>query len=286
MTSSEHRIRFAFRLALYYHLFHRAWDPAMDKNIPIKMLVDSLIENSNILMCAIVEERSGSTLIKIRVGNNNGDQTGEDGGVTQNSNVYFKRKNDKQVKRDLSRVQKHNCPKPVHMMSTRSRTDIEKPRSTSPMRESDPTYSQVASPESIINSPATPNCLSLSDQSPVQPYQNTQLSVDSSEEHDEEPCLNNSVSDSASVGSDSQLESSEEMPSEMPSEETDFSDRNASAASHVETKPKHNKRNVSASGSSSSFLDFLMTERGEQYFCSEIRKAVKMGCNDSHIDDT
>ena len=72
----------------------------MDKNIPIKMFLDSLIENNDILMCKVIGEKSGSTLIKLRVKDpKNGGQCNV-GEVTQKSKVEFKPVTLKQVKKD------------------------------------------------------------------------------------------------------------------------------------------------------------------------------------------
>ena len=92
----------------------------MDKNTPIKLMLDKLIENGTILMCSVQAEASGSTLIKIRLENHDGDHCEDMGEATQNSDVFFRRKNQKQVKRDVTRLKTHQGQSESHRMNTRS----------------------------------------------------------------------------------------------------------------------------------------------------------------------
>ena len=80
----------------------------MDVNHNIKMLLDSLMATNKLMTWQIYQERSGNTLVKIRFGYH------ENGGPAlptdeiQNSNTFFKRKSDKQVRRDTERAKTHS----------------------------------------------------------------------------------------------------------------------------------------------------------------------------------
>ena len=68
----------------------------MDSTSTIKVILDSYLENGKLLMCAMHRERSGSILFKLRIEEiGNGDQNREGGEATPNSNMYFRRKNQK-----------------------------------------------------------------------------------------------------------------------------------------------------------------------------------------------
>ena len=68
----------------------------MDNKPHIKMLIDGMMENHDIVMCGLFKEKSGSSLLKIRFND-------LPGGGTRNSNIHFRRKSDKQFNRDITR---------------------------------------------------------------------------------------------------------------------------------------------------------------------------------------
>ena len=90
----------------------------------IKMLLGSLMATNKLMTWQIYQERSGNTLVKIRFGYH------ENGGPAlptdeiQNSNTFFKRKSDKQVRRDTERAKTHSDR--ITRSKVRSRTQHEK----------------------------------------------------------------------------------------------------------------------------------------------------------------
>ena len=252
----------------------------MDKKIPIKMLLDSLIENNDIIMCKVIGEKSGSTLIKLRV---NAAKHGDQGGATPNPNVCRDSEKQNQVKSDLTKPQKHDGQSTGHFIKTRSRTAKEEPRSSSPYRDCVPLSNQVASPDSVLNSPdVASECLSFPDQSPVLPCLSgdgsNQSPVESehhsgeeitclSDSHGEKNdlCMNDSRSDSASMASDSQLEASSEYSGES---DISLTDRNGAAQGSVQSNDSD------TSSMSKRLLAFLSSERGEQFVASAVREGL------------
>ena len=185
----------------------------MDKNIPIQMMLDNLIENGKILMCSVQLEESGSTLIKIRLENNDGDHSENNGEATQNSNVFFRRKNQKQMKRDIGRLKNHQGLPTSHKMNTRSQSSIEKPRCDISTPSSNAFIHEVPSPDSVINTPpaASPHSIDLQDQSPMPPdLINTENNHQSGDDT-EYQCSSDSLIDSASVTPASSIENINEV---------------------------------------------------------------------------
>ena len=172
----------------------------MDKNTPIKLMLDKLIENGTILMCSVQAEASGSTLIKIRLENHDGDHCEDMGEATQNSDVFFRRKNQKQVKRDVTRLKTHQGQSESHRMNTRSRGFIEKPRCDISTPESNAFISGVPSPESVTNTPsASPQGIDLADQSPMHLDISNCSQTHQSADDTDYACSNDSHSESGSL---------------------------------------------------------------------------------------
>ena len=76
----------------------------MDVNHNIKLLLGHLMATNKLMTWQICQERSWNALVKIRFGSH---ENGGPGGPTddiQNSNTFFKRKSDKQVKRDDEKI--------------------------------------------------------------------------------------------------------------------------------------------------------------------------------------
>ena len=114
----------------------------MDTQSHIKMYIDEMIENSDIVMCGIYKERSGTTLLKIRFVDPEDGPTGE---ATQNSNIYFRRKSKKQLQRDITRTKVNNKNTDI---SSRTRSKTENLRcNESPSGHVDDSCFGVASPE-------------------------------------------------------------------------------------------------------------------------------------------
>ena len=112
------------------------------------------MDSRDIMMCQIYNERTGSVLLKIRFNATEGDQQG---GGTQNSNIHFKRKSQKQLQRDVIRVQdrNQNSPQDNHI-SSRTRSKVESVRCdnspsvySSDIAQMD--ISEVASPATCTN---------------------------------------------------------------------------------------------------------------------------------------
>ena len=68
-------------------------------------MINSMIDNGDILMCGVLKEKSGSTLLKLRIDKIGiSELPGGPGGATQNSNIQYKLKSQKQCQRDTDRV--------------------------------------------------------------------------------------------------------------------------------------------------------------------------------------
>ena len=107
----------------------------MEYSTPIRILIEDFLQNRDLLMCTVYQERSGTTLLKLRFDNSNGGQT-EPGEGTHNLNAYFRRKNQKQIDRDLNRVHVHSSAaiNGIHTRSkgpTKDQVNPELPRSDS-----------------------------------------------------------------------------------------------------------------------------------------------------------
>ena len=144
----------------------------MDSTSTIKVLLDSYLENGKLLMCAIHRERSGSILFKLRIEEiGNGDQNREGGEATPNSNMYFRRKNQKQIDRDCNRSSIHHQtiltkPPAYNLRSHFDKSSTEKPRSTPTTETIDSKLfsSEVPSP---IEIPALQNGVVLVSPDPI-----------------------------------------------------------------------------------------------------------------------
>lgn len=80
----------------------------MAKTDTVRLLIDTLMDNKCLKMWTIFQEESGSTLVKLRfVDSQNGVEQQDQVINTNDSNMCFKRKSDKQLKRDRARVQHH-----------------------------------------------------------------------------------------------------------------------------------------------------------------------------------
>ena len=121
----------------------------MDTLSHIKMLFDSMIGNSDILMFGIYKEKSGSTLLKVRFADQ--DQSLSDGG-TQNTPIHFRRKSDKQLQRDIRRAQQHKYDSHIDSQPS-SKTENPQCVSSSPVSCNSDEVHGVASP--VLVSPAT-----------------------------------------------------------------------------------------------------------------------------------
>ena len=84
------------------------------------MLLDLLMDNKQLKLWTIYQEPSGSTLVKIRfVDYQNGSDQHDQITKQNNSNMYFKRKSEKHIRRDKARAEQHK--KATHAkMNTRS----------------------------------------------------------------------------------------------------------------------------------------------------------------------
>ena len=270
------------------------------------MFLDSLIENNDILMCKVIGEKSGSTLIKLRVKDpKNGGQCNV-GEVTQKSKVEFKPVTLKQVKKDYKiGSQKRDGQPTGHIMKTRSRNDtelMEEPRSSSPIHEYIPIPSQVTSPDAVMDSAdVTPECLCFPDQSPVQPYQSTHMSVDESDQSSVQPNQSTHMSADESGHSPVQFHQNTQMPG--CEEETYKSDSQSDSASVVsdnsqlETSSVHseesNTKNIDIADikpethvqySMAQMTAFLLTDRGKQCITSAVADGFRDVFNP--VDDT
>ena len=123
----------------------------MDNKHHIKKLIEGMMENHDILMCGLFQEKSGSSLLKIRFND-------LPGGGTRNSNIHFRRKSDKQFDRDITRPSssKQNT-KDLNPPSSRTRSKTENMRCDNLSYEHvhGSLFDGVASPESCIGSDAT-----------------------------------------------------------------------------------------------------------------------------------
>ena len=122
----------------------------MDYKSHIKMMINSMIDNGDILMCGVLKEKSGSTLLKLRM-----DKIGISelpGEATQNSNIQYKLKSQKQCQRDTDRV--HQDKQKNHI-SSRTRSKVEIPRCDEQNFSDNFTGFEngVASPETCVGSP-------------------------------------------------------------------------------------------------------------------------------------
>ena len=130
----------------------------MDNSSRIRKLIMDLMDNGELRMCSVTKERSGSLLLKVRIGDLNNEEDGCVGAVSLNSNIHFRRKSQKQFKRDVNRSEKHKSDLDQTCVSSRTRSKIELARScNSP--ESDDDISKAffygaASPDTCHDSSA------------------------------------------------------------------------------------------------------------------------------------
>ena len=130
----------------------------MDTKSHLQMIVDKLNEQCDLLMFSMHREPSGSLLLKARY------QEDHDGGlctggVTQNESIYLKRKNTKQINRDLNRAkQNHAQSSSSRLYDLRSKmsqqAEVEKPRceQVSPEEKLFATHHEVTSPIETVGS--------------------------------------------------------------------------------------------------------------------------------------
>ena len=104
-----------------------------------------MIDNGDILMCGVLREKSGSTLLKLRLDKIEISEL--PGGATQNSNIQYKLKSQKQCQRDTDRVHQD---KQKNNISSRTRSKVEIPRGDG---QSSDNFTGVASPEKCVGSP-------------------------------------------------------------------------------------------------------------------------------------
>ena len=135
----------------------------MDTKSHLKMIMDSLNEQCDLLMVSMHREPSGSILIKARYKEaQNGGLCGS--GATQNDSLYdslyLKRKNTKQITRDLNRAkQNHTHSSLSRNYGLRSKmsmpAEIEKPRleEVSPEENLSASPHEVTSPAETVVSP-------------------------------------------------------------------------------------------------------------------------------------
>ena len=132
--------------------------PTVDKVSMIKKLIIDMLDNDEMLMCAMIKERSGSTLFKLRFKDEKDPESATSvGEATLNSDVHFKRISQKQFKRVIKRVDEHNGrnsdPNITGYPSSRTRSKTELPRGGLFSEHSVEHYHQgVASPELCIAS--------------------------------------------------------------------------------------------------------------------------------------
>ena len=271
----------------------------MDKKIPIKMLLDSLIENNDILMCKVIGEKSGSTLIKIRVDEpKHGDQTCDAGEATPITNRCVNSKKQNQVKSDSTKSKKHQGQSTGLIIKTRSCTAKEEARSSSPVRDYLSNSEQVASPESVMNSPdITLECLSFPAQSPVEPnHDGSAQSPMESKHHGGEEysclsdshsgenilCLTDCKSDSEPVASDPQLEAS----SELSVKETPVKSSGSDSSNEMPVKTSDSESSNPPANDMSDFERCLLAalEKGLQRTYAEL--VPRPGGNNDPVDDT
>ena len=108
-----------------------------------------MIDNGDILMCGVLKEKSGSTLLKLRL-----DKIGTSemqGGATQNSNIQYKLKSQKQCQRDKDRFHQD---KQKDQISSRTRSKIEISRCDEQNASNLNEFAyEVPSPETCVESP-------------------------------------------------------------------------------------------------------------------------------------
>ena len=160
-----------FTTAIKFDLNLPSQDSDMDNSSHIKKLFSDLMDARDVKMCQIYNERTGSILFKIRFDAEECDQSG---GGTQNSNIYFKRKSNKQVKRDIARSQDKNQTENV---SSRTRSQVPQIESFrcdissldhSTNAASPINLSEVASPVICSNSPEVDQyCVPIDSPEPV-----------------------------------------------------------------------------------------------------------------------
>ena len=123
----------------------------------IKKLIDDMMDSDELLMCAMIKERSGSMLFKLRFKDEK-DPTNvcSLGEATINSDVHFRRKSQKQCMREIKRVDEHRDTD----ISSRTRSKTEVPRSdlcsktfVADSTNPESVFHEVASPEIYIASP-------------------------------------------------------------------------------------------------------------------------------------
>ena len=127
------------------HQITTCLDTDMDYKSHIKMMINSMIDNGDILMCEVLREKSGSTLLKLRLDKIEISEL--PGGATQNSNIQYKLKSQKQCQRDTDRV--HQDKQKNHI-SSRTRSKVEIPRGDG---QNSDNFTGVASPEKCVGSP-------------------------------------------------------------------------------------------------------------------------------------
>lgn len=132
--------------------------PTVDKVSMIKKLIIDMLDNDEMLMCAMIKERSGSRLFKLRFKDEKDPESATSvGEATLNSDVHFKRISQKQFKRVIKRVDEHNGRNSDSNItgypSSRTRSKTELPRGGLFSEHSmEPFHQGVASPEPCIDS--------------------------------------------------------------------------------------------------------------------------------------
>ena len=243
----------------------------MDPKLHIKVLMDSFIENGTVLMCAIHKERSGSYLIKVRIDDiENGGQVNDLGEATQNNSLYFRRKNKKQIDRDLNRSSKHHqendtqIPRKEYTLRSTSKMSVEKPRTD---LFSDPCDIKQLSPEVPSTSPYTfaspdPNLPHATESSPKPLMRASLESLNSMSEEQ--------LAIEPDINSTTQIYSNDIPQSPTSPIDEKVTNQNESVADPVETKsPSKPTKKV------------LKWHELEKLLASEIDKTVKLSMSKS-----
>ena len=127
----------------------------MDKHFTLQTLLNSIVESHELLGWQIYQEKSGSTMFKIRFKNQVGDNTVDSHeSVQEYSPRKFRKVSQKEQQRDVERAKKHrlrmSTKKPDRYTDPCNTSEKELPRSENPVQS--PSHSnQMDSPESVLH---------------------------------------------------------------------------------------------------------------------------------------
>ena len=122
----------------------------MDKYFTLQTLLNSIAESHDLLGWQIFQEKSGSTMFKIRFKNQVGDNTVDSkDSVHEYSSIKFRKVSQKEQQRDAERAKNHRLRnKPDRYSDPRNNSDKELPRYETPAQS--PSHLKD-SPESVVH---------------------------------------------------------------------------------------------------------------------------------------